>query len=89
MTSYMPYKYFVWWFCIGAGLTSALLLLQQGLGDMVQEARPIWALQPVELLMTGVGGGSLAGCLALACERLRTTTRRHTTGTLNASRTLS
>jgi hypothetical protein len=63
-----PYKCFVWWFMIGVGITAALVLLQQGLSETMQDARSVWTLSPGAVLMTVLGCGLLAGCSALISE---------------------
>ena len=63
-----PHKYFIGWFMIGVGITSALVLLHQGIGEAVQHSRSVWTLRPHALLMTVLGSGLLVGCLAVIYE---------------------
>jgi hypothetical protein len=61
---------FVWWFGIGSLMTLAVLMVQGGVHDLLY--RPVAG--PAAYLtfaMTILGGGLLAGCVALIMNRLR------------------
>lgn len=64
-----PYRYFLVWFIIGVGITSALVLLHQGIGDAMQRMGSVWTLAPGPILMIVLGFGLLVGCLAVIYDR--------------------
>ncbi len=66
----MAQKCFVWWFIVGAGITSALVLLHYGVAEAVQRALRLWPFPDPAVLISALGGGLLAGCLALVSDRL-------------------
>jgi hypothetical protein len=61
---------FAWWFMMGAGITLALVLLHHGLAEAVQRALRLWPFPDLAALLLALGGGLLAGCLALVADRL-------------------
>lgn len=62
---------FAWWFNMGALTTLSVLMVQGGLHDLIYQTRPAGAGAYVTFGMTILGGGLLAGCLALILNRLR------------------
>lgn len=63
---------FVWWFAMGSLTTLAVLMVQGGVRDLVYGHHPSGSTPAyVSFLMTVLGGGILAGCLALIINRLR------------------
>lgn len=61
---------FVWWFNIGALTTLSVLMVQGGVHDLLYGARS-GAAAYLTFAITILGGGLLAGCLALIMNRLR------------------
>ena len=67
-----PVRSFRWWFAIGALLTLAVLMVQGGVRDLLDGAPPgSGAGAYLSFGTTIIGGGLLAGCLALVMNRLR------------------
>jgi hypothetical protein len=63
---------FAWWFCIGALTTLSVLMVQGGVRDLLYETHPLGSAQAlVSFVTTILGGGLLAGCVALIMNRLR------------------
>ncbi len=63
---------FVWWFGMGALMTLSVLMIQGGVRDLLYESPPAGSANAVlTFTMTILGGGLLAGCLALIMNRLR------------------
>ena len=63
---------FAWWFAMGSLTTLAFLMVQGGVRDLVYGHHPSGSAPAyVSFLMTILGGGILAGCLALILNRLR------------------
>jgi quinol-cytochrome oxidoreductase complex cytochrome b subunit len=62
---------FLWWFGMGAMTTLAVLMVQGGVHDLLYAPRPGNRGEYVTFTMTILGGGLLAGCLALIMNRLR------------------
>ena len=67
-----PVRSFRWWFAIGALLTLSVLMVQGGVRELL-DGTPSGSGASVYLSFgtTIVGGGLLAGCLALVMNRLR------------------
>jgi hypothetical protein len=64
-------KVFLWWFIVGATMALAVIMLQGGIGDVMQAQGSVWELKLVELLTTIMGGGLLGGCIALILDRIK------------------
>lgn len=63
---------FSWWFGMGALMTLSVLMIQGGVRDLLYEAPPAGSASAVlTFAMTIMGGGLLAGCVALIMNRLR------------------
>lgn len=63
---------FFWWFGMGALLTLSILMIQGGVYELPSETHSAGsATAVVTLTMTILGGGLLAGCVALILNRLR------------------
>lgn len=62
---------FVWWFNIGALTTLSVLMVQGGVHDLLYGTRSGGASAYLTFGITILGGGLLAGCLALIMNRLR------------------
>ena len=62
---------FVWWFNIGALTTLSVLMVQGGVHDLLYGTRAVGAAAYLTFAITILGGGLLAGCLALIMNRLR------------------
>jgi len=57
---------------MGALLTLSVLMIQGGVHDLLYEAHPTGSANAVlTFTMTILGGGLLAGCVALIMNRLR------------------
>ncbi|MCP9455098.1 MAG: hypothetical protein NNA18_03180 [Nitrospira sp.] len=68
----MALRSFLWWFVMGALLTLSVLMVQGGLRDVWEGTqRTSETNMFVYLGTTLVGGGLLAGCVALIMNRLR------------------
>ena len=63
---------FSWWFGMGALLTLSVLMVQGGVRDLFDVAHPSAGASPyLSFTTTILGGGLLAGCLALVMKRIR------------------
>lgn len=63
---------FWWWFAIGALLTLSVLMVQGGVRELLDGAAPGGGTSAaLSFGTTIVGGGLLAGCVALVMNRLR------------------
>ena len=62
---------FAWWFGMGAIMTLSVLMIQGGVHDLIYETRPVGTEAYLIFAMTILGGGLLAGCLAVIMNRLR------------------
>ena len=63
---------FRWWFAIGALLTLSVLMVQGGVRELLDGTAPgSGSSAYLSFGTTIVGGGLLAGCLALVMNRLR------------------
>jgi hypothetical protein len=62
---------FAWWFNIGALTTLSVLMVQGGVHDLLYGTRSGGAAAYLTFAITILGGGLLAGCLALIMNRLR------------------
>jgi hypothetical protein len=60
---------FAWWFTIGALLTLSVLMVQGGVRDLFDGTHPQSGYLSVGT--TILGGGLLAGCVALVMNRIR------------------
>ena len=64
-------RIFAWWFCVGAAMALAVLMLQGGVREVVQAEGPLWEVKLVELTTAIAGGGLLGGCIALIVDRIK------------------
>ncbi len=63
---------FLWWFGMGALMTLSVLMIQGGVHDLLYQTHPSGSANAVlTFTMTILGGGLLAGCLAMILNRLR------------------
>jgi hypothetical protein len=63
---------FIWWFAMGSLTTLSVLMVQGGLHHLVFDANAAGGATAVSTFTTTIlGGGLLAGCLALIFNRLR------------------
>jgi hypothetical protein len=63
---------FFWWFGMGALMTLSVLMIQGGVHDLLYQTHPAGSANAVlTFAMTILGGGMLAGCVALIMNRLR------------------
>lgn len=63
---------FFWWFGMGALLTLAVLMIQGGVHELLSQTHEAGSVSAaLTLTMTILGGGLLAGCVALIMKRLR------------------
>ncbi|HEV8539541.1 MAG TPA: hypothetical protein VGQ60_00115 [Nitrospiraceae bacterium] len=63
---------FLWWAGIGSLTTLAVLMVQGGVRDLLYETHPTSSADAfLSFALTILGGGLLAGCLALIMIRLR------------------
>ena len=63
---------FFWWFGMGALMTLSVLMIQGGVHDLLYQTHPTGSANAVlTFTMTILGGGMLAGCVALIMSRLR------------------
>jgi len=63
---------FLWWFGMGALMTLSVLMIQGGVHDLLYQTHPAGSASAVlTFVMTILGGGLLAGCLAVILNRLR------------------
>ncbi|RMH06009.1 MAG: hypothetical protein D6704_08185 [Nitrospirae bacterium] len=71
----MPLRTFSWWFGMGSLTTLGVLMVQGGVRDLlvagIQTSGPHSGEMWWSFVMTILGGGVLAGCLALIGNRLR------------------
>jgi hypothetical protein len=56
---------------MGALMTLSVLMIQGGVHDLIVETRPVGPAAYLIFAMTILGGGLLAGCLAVILNRLR------------------
>ena len=52
-------------------MTAAVILIQGGIRDIMVAQEPLWEVKLVGLITTIVGGGLLAGCIALILSRIK------------------
>ncbi len=64
-------KIFAWWFVVGATMALAVIMLQGGIREVLQEQGSLWEVKLVELLTAVAGGGLLGGCIALILARIK------------------
>lgn len=64
-------KIFVWWFVIGCAVALSVIMLQGGIREVLQAQGPLWEAKLTEILTAIVGGGMLAGCVALILNRIK------------------
>ena len=63
---------FVWWFGMGCLTTLAVLMVQGGVKDLLYGTPPTGSPAALStFVLTILGGGLLAGCLALILNRLK------------------
>jgi len=63
---------FAWWFGMGALLTLAILMVQGGVRDLLYGSSASGTWEGVlSMGLTILGGGVLAGCVAVILNRLR------------------
>ena len=63
---------FTWWFGMGALTTLSILMLQGGVRDLIYESPTSGGINGfLSIGLTVLGGGLLAGCVALILNRLR------------------
>ena len=68
----MPLRTFTWWFAMGTVLTLAVLMVQGGIRDLLEGPQPASGTTAIVSFGTTIlGGGLLAGCLAVVLNRLR------------------
>lgn len=68
----MALRSFLWWFMIGALLTLSVLMVQGGVRDLWEGTQRAGETNIfVYFGTTLLGGGVLAGCVALIMNRLR------------------
>lgn len=65
----MLVRSFAWWFTIGALLTLSVLMVQGGVRDLFDGMNPHSGY--LSFGTTILGGGLLAGCVALVMNRIR------------------
>lgn len=66
-----PFKIFVWWFVIGAAMSLSVIMIQGGIREVMVAQGTLWGGKVVELVTAIVGGGLLAGCVALILDRIK------------------
>ena len=64
-------KIFVWWFVVGATMALAVIMLQGGVREVLQAKGSLWEDKLVELFTAIIGGGLMAGCIALIMRRIK------------------
>ncbi len=64
-------RIFAWWFCVGAAMALAVLMLQGGVREVMQAQGPLWEVKLVELTTAITGGVLLGVCLALILDRIK------------------
>ena len=63
---------FAWWFGMGGVTTLSVLMVQGGVRDLIYDSHASSTLEGIlSMGLTIVGGGFLAGCLAVILNRLR------------------
>ena len=63
---------FAWWFGMGALTTLSVLMVQGGVRDLIYESYSSSSTPGIlSVGLTILGGGLLAGCLAVILDRLR------------------
>jgi hypothetical protein len=63
---------FFWWAGMGSLTTLAVLMVQGGVRDLLYDSHPTGSAEALlSFSLTILGGGMLAGCLALIMIRLR------------------
>lgn len=63
---------FIWWFGMGSLTTLSVLMVQGGLHDLFYKNHPSGSASAfLTFGITILGGGLLAGCIALILRRLR------------------
>ena len=65
------FRIFRWWFIVGALLALAVIMIQGGVREIMVSQDPLWEVKVVELVPPIVGGGILAGCVALILNRIK------------------
>lgn len=68
----MALRSFAWWFTVGSLMTLSVLMVQGGIRDLLEGTQPAGGTNAFVYFGTTIlGGGLLAGCLALVMNRLR------------------
>lgn len=67
----LSFRIFAWWFVIGATMALSVIMLQGGIREVIVAQGSLWEDKLVELLTAIVGGGLLAGCVALILHRIK------------------
>lgn len=63
---------FLWWFGMGSLMTLSVLMVQGGVRDLIYETHPSGSTAAYwSFVLTILGGGLLAGSLAVILNRLR------------------
>jgi len=65
------FKVFAWWFVIGAAMSLSVIMIQGGIREVMVAQGTLWGDKLVELVTAIVGGGLLAGCVALILDRIK------------------
>ena len=65
------FRMFAWWFVIGSAMALSVIMLQGGIREVLQAQGPLWEAKLTELGTAVVGGGLLAGCVALILNRIK------------------
>ena len=64
-------KVFLWCFTVGATMALSVIMVQGGIREVMEAQGSVWDLKLAELLITIMGGGLLAGCIALILDRIK------------------
>ena len=67
----ISFRIFAWWFVIGATMALSVIMVQGGIREVMVAQGSLWGNKLVELLTAIVGGGLLAGCVALILDRIK------------------
>ncbi len=65
-------RVFLWWFNIGCLMTLSVLMVQGGVRDLIYGTHPSGSGSAFfTFAVTIIGGGLMAGCIALILNRIR------------------
>jgi hypothetical protein len=64
-------RIFLWWFIVGAAMALSVVMLQGGIRELIQDPGSLWEYKLAEMSTVVVGGGLLAGCIALVLDRIK------------------